>query len=142
MLAKTFSVALKGLDSIPIEVEVDVSNGMQSFNIVGLADNAIKESKERISSAIRNLGSQSPLRTNKKIVVNLAPANIKKTGSNYDLAIALGYLLASGQIAPFNFNKILFIGELSLEGELKPISGVISFTEAAEQNGFQEIILP
>ena len=142
MVGKTFSAFSKGLESIPIEVETDISNGMHAFNVVGLADSSIKESRERIGSAVKNLGAESPIRTRKKVVVNLAPANIKKTGSNYDLAIAISYMLASGQMTPIANKKIMLIGELSLEGNLKPVNSVISFTEAAQNNHFDEIIVP
>ncbi|MBI2025470.1 magnesium chelatase, partial [Candidatus Kaiserbacteria bacterium] len=100
-LAKLCSAELEGIHAKPIEVEVDINVGLHSFTIVGLADKALSEARERVNSALKNSGVKPPTRENRKITVNLAPADVKKTGSHYDLAIALGYLMASGQIAPF-----------------------------------------
>ncbi len=144
MLAKIYSSSTVGVEAMPIEVEVDVSQGMHSFDIVGLADNAIKESRQRIGSAIKNLKLESPLKTNKKVIVNLVPANVKKAGSSYDLPISIGYLVASKQLA-LDFQTLrekLFIGEVALNGDLKPVSGIINVTEKAEMLGFKEIIIP
>src|SRR3989338_5644728 len=100
-ISKVFSAELEGIDARLIEVETDVNVGLHSFTIVGLADKALSEAKERVNSALKNIGVKPPTRENRRIVVNLAPADVKKTGSQYDLAIALGYLLASGQIKEF-----------------------------------------
>src|SRR3989338_2730403 len=100
-ISKIFSAELEGVDARLIEVETDINVGLHSFNIVGLADKALSEAKERVNSALKNIGVKAPNKENRKIVVNLAPADIKKAGSQYDLAIALGYLLASGQIKEF-----------------------------------------
>jgi magnesium chelatase family protein len=144
MPAKIFSATTLGLDAVLIEVETDVSKGMHSFDIVGLADSAIKESRQRVGSAINNLKLESPLRINKKVIVNLVPANIKKAGSSFDLPISIAFLLASQQliVSKERLNNILFIGEVTLDGLLKPVNGVISITEMAENNGFKEIIVP
>lgn len=142
MFAKIYSAAFFGLDNLLVSVEVDVSNGLHAFNIVGLPDLAIKEAKQRISAAIKNIGAKSPLRANKKITINLAPADFKKTGSHYDLAMAIGYLVASGQLKPFVTEKKLFIGELTLNGELRPVNGVLPITLFAQENNFQELFLP
>lgn len=142
MLAKIFSSSLIGLEAIPIEVEVDISGGLHAFNIVGLADTAVKEAKDRVASAIKNLGARSPLRANKRITVNLAPADIKKEGSYYDLAIAIGYLLASGQMGQFNTQDKIFIGELALDGRIRPISGALAIASLAEEKRYQALILP
>ncbi len=142
MFSKIYSAAFLGLDNILVEVEVDVSEGLHSFSIVGLPDPAIKEAKQRISSALKNIGAQNPLRANKKVTINLAPADFKKTGSHYDLAMAVGYLLASGQISPFSPEKKLFVGELTLNGEVRPINGILSITLFAENNNFEYLFLP
>ena len=141
MLAKVFSSALKGIQAQIIEVEVSASSGLRSFNIVGLADTAIKEAKERVCSAIKCLGLKSPHQEIRRVVVNLAPADLKKEGSHYDLPIALAYLLASEQIR-FNPSNKIILGELALNNELKPIKGALSFALLAAKNGFKQIILP
>ncbi|RLC39952.1 MAG: magnesium chelatase [Candidatus Nealsonbacteria bacterium] len=141
MVAKIFSAALKGLESQVIEVEVACNKGLRSFNIVGLGDKAITESKERVSQAIKSIKLSPPQAQAKRILVNLAPADLKKEGSLYDLAIALGYLLASKQVR-FNPQGKLILGELALDGSLKPIKGVLSFSFLAQKEGFGEIILP
>jgi len=144
MPAKIFSATTLGLDAVLIEVEVDVSKGMHSFDVVGLADSAIKESRQRVGSAINNLKLESPLRITKKVIVNLVPANIKKSGSGFDLPISIAFLVASQQltITREKLDSILFVGEVTLDGFLKPISGVISITEMAENKGFKEIVVP
>lgn len=134
-LAKVNSGAVVGLEAYPVEVEVDIANGLPSFTIVGLPDKAIEESKERVRSAIRNSGADFPM---KRITVNLAPADIKKEGPSYDLAIALGILIADEQI-PKTAGDILTIGELSLNGELRHISGILPI---ASTLNFSQIILP
>src|SRR5271170_7796369 len=100
-LAKIYSAELEGIDAKLIEVEVDINVGLHSFSIVGLADRAVNEARERVNSALKNSGAKPPNRENRRITVNLAPADVKKAGAQYDLAIALGYLLASKQIMPF-----------------------------------------
>ncbi|MDD5433591.1 MAG: magnesium chelatase domain-containing protein, partial [Candidatus Pacebacteria bacterium] len=141
MFAKTFSASLQGIGAILIEVEVSSSQGLRSFNIVGLADKSIAEAKERVASAIKNIGLASPNSQPKKVVVNLSPADLKKEGSHFDLAIALSYLLSSEQTA-FNPSNKLILGELALNGDLKPIKGAFSFALLAKEKGFSEIILP
>lgn len=142
MLTKIFSASITGIEAKLIEVEIDISEGLHAFTIVGLADTAIKEAKDRVSSAIKNLGARSPLRANKRITINLAPADIKKEGSHYDLAIAIGYLLASGQISLFDNKNKIFIGELSLDGSIRPISGALTIADLAEKNQYETLILP
>ncbi|HLB95821.1 MAG TPA: YifB family Mg chelatase-like AAA ATPase [Patescibacteria group bacterium] len=136
-LAKVFSAAVVGLEAYPVEVEVDISNGLPSFTIVGLPDKAIEESKERVRSAIKNSGANFPM---KRITVNLAPADIKKEGPAYDLAIALGILAADEQIPQIDEN-LLLTGELALNGSLRHINGVLPMASALAAN-FKEIILP
>jgi len=141
MSIKLYSATLKGLEACLIEVEVESWFGLQKFSIVGLPDKAVEESKERISGAIKNIGLQNPLQSRLKVLVNLAPAEIKKEGTFLDLPIALGFLLSSKQIHFQPENK-LFLGELSLNGDLKPIRGALNFARLAKRSGFKEIILP
>jgi magnesium chelatase family protein len=142
MLSKIYSAAIFGLEVISIEIETDISNGLHSFNIVGLPDPSIKEAKQRVSAAIKNIGAKSPLRANRKITINLAPTDIKKYGSHYDLAIALGYLLASKQMLAFNPEKKIFVGELSLEGLVKPVRGILAIAMWAETEGYEYLFVP
>lgn len=141
-LAKLYSAELDGIRAKPIEVEVDINVGLHSFTIVGLADKALNEARERVNSALKNSDVKPPTRENRKITVNLAPADVKKTGSQYDLAIALGYLCASGQIASFETNDAIFVGELSLAGELRPVSGALAFAELAKRLGRKNLFVP
>jgi magnesium chelatase family protein len=140
--SKVFSAAVEGVQSNLIEVETDINIGLHSFNIVGLADKSLSESKERVSSALKNTGVKPPSKENRKIVVNLAPADIKKTGSQYDLAIAIGYLLATKQIKDFDAKNKIFVGELALDGELRCVSGVLNICRMAKEKGFEEIFVP
>src|SRR3989339_1338696 len=105
--AKVFSAATLGLDCLPIEVEVDMSPGLYNFQIVGLPDAAVNESKERVSSAIKNSGAKPPVSTSRRVIVNLAPADLKKQGPAYDLPIAVAFLMASNQLAINNLEKNL-----------------------------------
>lgn len=141
MVSKIFSAALQGLSVKIIEVETAASRGLRAFNIVGLGDKAITESKERVAQAIKSIRLSPPQQQTKRVLVNLAPADLKKEGSLYDLPIALSYLLASGQ-TKFDPSKKIILGELSLDGFLKPIKGAICFSMAAKEKGFEEIILP
>ena len=141
MPSKVFSAAITGLDAQLVEVEVDVSHGMRSFSIVGLGDKAIKEAEERVDSAIKSSKLLSPHSRTFKVLVNLAPADLKKEGSLYDLPIALAFLTASGQVN-FNPEGRIFLGELSLDGKLRPIKGALSYALLAQHKGFKEIILP
>lgn len=141
MPSKIYSATIIGLDAHIIEVETDVSYGLRNFTIVGLPDKAVEESKERIGSAIKSIGFAPPHKQPMRILVNLAPADLKKEGSFYDLPIALGFLIASKQVGINTENKI-FLGELSLEGKLRPIKGALSFALLAKEKGFEEIILP
>ena len=139
MLSKGTSAAILGLESVPIDVEVDVASfGLPSFTIVGLPDKAVEESKERVRSAIKNSGAEFPPR---RITVNLAPADIHKEGPAFDLAIAVGLLGASGQ-APPEFEGKLFLGELSLDGSLRPVSGILSYALMAKAKKIKEVYIP
>lgn len=141
MPAKVYSAAIVGLDAKIIEVESKVVFGLRSFKIVGLPDKAVEESKERVGAALSASGYQSPHSQPQKVLVNLAPADLKKEGSLYDLPIALSYLIASNQIK-INPQDKLFLGELSLDGMLRPIRGGLAFASQARKSRFEEIILP
>ena len=140
--SKVFSAELEGINARLIDVEVDTLVGLHSFNIVGLADKALSEAKERVNSALKNSDIKPPNKENRKITVNLAPADIKKAGSQYDLAIAIGYALTTEQIRPFDTKDKVFVGELALNGELRPISGALSIAEMAEGLGYKYLFLP
>lgn len=140
MIAKVLSGAHKGIEAYLVEVEVDVaSRGLPKFSIVGLPEEAIRESKERVKSAIVNAGHKFPAR---RITVNLAPANQKKTGTAFDLPIALGILAASNEWGKGILDKFLFAGELSLDGEVRPVRGAISLAVMARKQGLQGIVVP
>lgn len=141
-LAKVFSAELEGIHAKLIEVEVDLHAGLHAFNIVGLADKSLSEAKERVNSALKNSETKPPNRENRKITVNLAPADLKKTGSQYDLAIALGYLLATEQIKNFDASDKLFIGELALDGRVRPIHGALNIAQLAEEKRLAYVFLP
>jgi magnesium chelatase family protein len=139
MLSRIRSAAVLGIDAFPVEVEVDISSGMPSFSTVGLPNGAVKEGRERVSAALANAGFQLPLR---RITVNLAPADIRKDGSALDLPIALGLLLASGQLPEANLKHAMVLGEVGLEGDLRPIRGALSVALAARAAGCRELLLP
>jgi len=141
MPSKVFSAAIVGLDAQIIEVEVDVSYGLRHFEIVGLPDKAVEESIERVGAAIKSTKLSPPYHQPWRVLVNLAPADLKKEGSLYDLPIALGFLLASKQII-FNTQGKIILGELSLDGRLRPIKGILPMAIVAKAKGFSEIILP
>ncbi|MDO8664947.1 MAG: YifB family Mg chelatase-like AAA ATPase [Candidatus Liptonbacteria bacterium] len=141
-LARVYSAELEGIKAKLIEVEVDLNVGLHAFNIVGLADKALNEAKERVNSALKNSGIKPPNRENRKITINLAPADVKKTGSQYDLAIALGYLLATKQIKEFDSKNKILLGELALDGRLRPINGALNIAEMAGKAGFEYLLLP
>jgi len=139
MLARVFSSAVVGLDGVPVEVEVDIQNqGLPSFTIVGLPDKAVEEAKERVRSAIKNTGCEFP---QKRITVNLAPADLPKEGASYDLPIALGILLASGQVLT-DVSDAFFTGELSLDGRLRHTNGILPMVLVAKEKKFQKVFLP
>ncbi len=139
MLALIKSYGLKGLDGFPVQAEIDMHTGMPTYDIVGLADTAVKESRERVRSAIKNSGYSYPVSA---IVVNLAPADIKKEGSMYDLPIALGLLAASKQIEYGNLKKAIYLGELSLNGEVRKVNGLLPMIISAVQNGEHIFVIP
>ncbi|MBI5816889.1 MAG: YifB family Mg chelatase-like AAA ATPase [Candidatus Yonathbacteria bacterium] len=124
-----------------IDVEVDLSKGLHSFTTVGLPDKAVEESRDRVSSAIKNSGFKSPKQKNQKVVVSLAPADVKKEGPLFDLPISIAYLAATGDLH-FNPKEKLFLGELSLDGKLRPIKGALVLVDKAKRAGFKEVYLP
>lgn len=139
MLSKINSMALLGLDGYLIEVQVDVSNGMPCWEMVGLPDTSVKEAKERVKTAIKNSGYEM---LSKRIVINLAPADTKKEGSIFDLPIAIGILVDLGEIKNDKLNEIAFIGELSLDGKLNRINGILPMCIEAQKLGIKKLIVP
>lgn len=141
MSVRLFSASISGIEAQLIEVEVGSTPGLHAFNIVGLADKAVQESKERIASAIRTNSLIPPSAKHKKIIINLAPADVRKEGPAYDLPIAVGYLLETTQVK-FDAGDKIFLGELSLNGAIKPVNGVLSTALLAKKLGFKELIVP
>src|SRR3990167_1915931 len=140
-VSKIYSAQATLLSAQIIDIEVDLSRGFHSFSVVGLADKSVDESKDRVSAAIKNSGWKSPKNKNQKIIVSLAPADIRKEGPIFDLPIALAYLLAEKEIT-FDYKNKLFLGELSLEGNLRPVRGVLLLVQEAKQMGFKEAYVP
>ena len=138
MLAKVRSAAVQGLDAYPIDVEVDVGGGLPAFAIVGLPDTAVQEAKERVRAAIRNSNYEVPAR---KITVNLAPADVRKEGPAFDLPMAVGILAATEQIRA-RLDGTVLLGELSLDGGVRPVTGVLSIALAARALGLRGLIVP
>jgi len=139
MLARVFSCAVIGLEGVIVEVEVDTGQGLPGMTIVGLPDAAVQESRERVQAAVRNAGFEYP---RKRIVVNLAPASVRKEGPAYDLPIALGVLIMSGRIPQESVEGTLVIGELSLDGSVRHARGVLPMAAVARQEGFRRVFLP
>src|SRR5260221_5557658 len=141
MLFKTLSAAVFGIDAYLVEVEVDVGSArMNDFNVVGLPDNAVKESRERIKSALRNCGIEFPY--GQGVTINLAPADIKKEGSAFDLPMALGLAGCMGQFFGKILDKCMFLGELSLDGSVRPVRGALSAALAAKEFGLKALAVP
>lgn len=141
MFSKVYSAQISLLKPYIVHIEVDLSRGLHSFSVVGLPDKAVEEARDRISAAIKNSGFKSPKNKNQKVVISLAPAELKKEGSLFDLPMALAYLLASEDIS-FVPEKRLFLGELSLDGTLRKIHGALPLVEKARKEGFTEVFLP
>lgn len=138
MISTITSFALKGLEGVPIEVETDINKGMVAYDLVGLPDAAVKESKERVRSAIKNSLFVFPVN---KITINLAPADIKKEGSHYDLPLAISILKASGQV-DFESDNTVYLGELALDGTLRPVTGILPILISARDKGYTRFIVP
>lgn len=138
MLVKVFGSAVFGVEATTITVEVNIDKGV-GYHLVGLPDNAIKESSYRIAAALKNNGYTLPV---KKITINMAPADLRKEGSAYDLTLAIGILAASGQIKSDDVGNYLIMGELSLDGGLQPIKGALSIAIKAKEEGYKGFFLP
>ncbi len=138
MYSKINSMGLLGMTAFPIKVEVDIAIGMPAFDVVGLPDAAVKESRDRVRSAMKNCGYQFPVN---KITVNLAPADIKKAGPLYDLPIFIAMLVSTDQLVG-NFDNAVFLGELALNGEVRPVNGVLPMVLQAKNEGFENIFVP
>jgi magnesium chelatase family protein len=139
MLARVFSCAVIGLDGVVVEVEVDTGLGLPGMTIVGLPDTAVQESRERVQAAVKNAGIEFP---RKRIIVNLAPASVRKEGPAYDLPIALGVLVMMGRLPQSACDEALVVGELSLDGSVRHSRGVLPMTVVARQQGFKRIFVP
>ncbi len=139
MYGKLYSACLYGIDGVMIEVEVDLSNGIPQTHIVGLPDSAVREAVDRVRAAIKNCGYSFPLQ---RVTINLAPADLRKEGTAFDLAIALGLLTSSGQVVLPDNERLLIIGELSLDGALRPVSGVLPMVDLARRHGFHAVLVP
>ncbi|MDW7644713.1 MAG: magnesium chelatase domain-containing protein [Desulfuromonadales bacterium] len=139
MLAKVLSGALNGIEAFPVDVEVDIAQGLPQFATVGLPEGAVRESKDRVKSAIKNAGYDFPTR---RITINLAPADMKKEGTAYDLPMAIGILAAIGIVKSENLRKYVMIGELSLDGLVKPVRGTLPLAVAARHWQTEGLIVP
>ena len=139
MTATVLSAATVGIDAYLVHVEVDTDRQLPSFTVVGLPDNAVRESRERVMAAVRNAGFQWPRR---RVTVNLAPADVRKQGSAFDLPIAVGILVASGQLTTPSLRDFILLGELSLDGELRPVHGVLSMASDMDRQGIYGMIVP
>jgi len=139
VLAKVRTAAVQGLDAYPVDVEVDVGGGLPAFTIVGLPDTAVQEAKERVRAAIRNTNYEVPSR---KITINLAPADVRKEGPAFDLPMAIGILLATEQIRAHGLDSAMALGELSLDGGIRPVPGLLSIALAARAGGVRTLIAP
>lgn len=139
MIAKTYTSSLLGIDAILVEVEVDLSPGLPTFATVGLPDSIVRESKDRVKTALQNSGYPFP---SQRITVNLAPAHLKKEGAGFDLPIAVGILAAMGIVHEERTRQVVLVGELSLDGRVKPVAGSLSMAIQAYRNGYKSMILP
>ena len=139
MLARVYSCAVIGLEGVVVEVEVDIADGLPSIIIVGLPDAAVQESRQRVQAAIKNAGLPYP---RQRLVVNLAPATVRKEGPAYDLPIALGVLITGGVLPPRCADGALVVGELSLDGSVRHARGVLPMAAMARQQGYQRIFVP
>jgi len=139
VLARVWSASLIGIDAVKVGVEVDVSGGLPGIVVVGLPDTAVQESKERVKAALKNAGFAFPMR---KIVINLTPADLRKEGPSFDLAISIGILAASEQLSPELLGDFLFLGEVSLDSSLRPVAGVLPVAAAAQKLGITGLIVP
>ena len=139
MLARVLSSAVMGIDAYIVKVEIDISDGLPSFSTVGLPDSAVKESKDRVTAAIKNSGFYFPT---SRITANLAPADVRKEGSAFDLPIAVGVMAATGQVLTENFDEMLMLGELALDGNIRPVPGCLPIAIAAKEQQLKGIMFP
>ncbi|MCQ4087173.1 YifB family Mg chelatase-like AAA ATPase [Saccharibacillus sp. JS10] len=138
MYGKSYSACLYGVDGVIVEVEIDITNGLPQTTIIGLPDSAIRESTDRVKAALKNCGFRFP---NRRVTINLAPADLRKEGSALDLAIALGILLTDGQLQLPQGKKLIAVGELSLDGSLRPVPGVLAMADCARRQGFDCMLI-
>lgn len=139
MLARVWSASIVGIDAVKVGVEVDVSGGLPGIVVLGLPDSAIQESRERVKATLKNTGFAFPMR---KIVINLTPADLRKEGPCFDLPISVGILAASEQVSADLLGDYLFLGEVSLDGSLRPVAGVLPIAAAAQKMGIAGLVLP
>ena len=139
MLARVRSATLSGIEAATVFVEVDVASGLPSFTTVGLPDSTVRESRDRVRAAIRNVGLEFPI---DRITVNLAPAELRKEGAAFDLPVAVGILSATGLVKPGRLDRALVMGELSLDGSVRPVRGVLPIAIHARREGFAPLLVP
>src|SRR4051794_7594299 len=139
MLASMATFAIEGVDSHEVTVEVDVRRGLPAFTLVGLPDAAVREARERVRSAVVNSGFEFP---QQRLTANLAPADVRKAGPSFDLALAIALLAASGQIATEELARWAAVGELSLSGALRPVRGVVAMAAGARTAGYEQLVVP
>ena len=139
MLARTLGYGLSGVNGFAVKVEVYAANGMPAQDIIGLPDASVKESRDRVSAAIRNSGFSIPI---SRLTVNMAPADMKKEGPAFDLPIAIGVMMAASQLDQMDLTRTLMLGELSLDGSLQPVRGALPMVISASEQGITEVILP
>jgi magnesium chelatase family protein len=139
MLARIWSASIVGIDAVKVGVEVDVSGGLPGIILLGLPDSAVQESKERVKATLKNAGFAFPLR---KIVINLTPADLRKEGPSFDLPISVGILVASEQVSANLLGDYLFLGEVSLDGSLRPVAGVLPIAATAQKMGIAGLVVP
>lgn len=139
LYAKIHSASVLGIHGFIVEVEIDISNGLPAFDIVGLPDSSVRESRERVRAAVKNSGANFPLQ---RITTNLAPADIKKEGAGFDLAIAMGILIASDQVEGISLKETIILGELSLDGVLRPLHGILPMVMCAKEQGYTQVMVP
>ncbi len=139
MLARVWSATIVGIDALKVGVEIDVSGGLPGIVVVGLPDTAVQESRERVRAALKNAGFAFPMR---KIVINLTPADLRKEGPSFDLPISVGIMAASEQVSAQLLGDYLFLGEVSLDGTLRPVAGVLAIAAAAQSMGICGLVVP
>ncbi len=142
MFSRIRSMTIKGISPVLINIETDLTNGLHSFNIVGLPDKSVEEAKDRISAAIKNSGFKSPKQKNQKVVISLAPADVPKEGASFDRGMAIAYLIASKDIYTDSIDDCIFLGELALDGTLRPIKGVLPIVMKCLELGYKNIFVP